>query len=80
MREQYFALLISHREIIPAAVVKKAETFEVYAIAIDDRPGHDRYLWSPGTILRGADAEKPHEHDDKQCRKSPTHLRSMSQP
>ena len=53
VRQQHLALLIAHREIIPAAVVEIAHAGDAHAVAVDDGPRHRPQ--PPGDQLRSCE-------------------------
>ena len=66
MRQQHLALLIAHREVVPAAVVEVAHAGDAHAVAIDDRPRHHRDFRPPVAIMRGRNGDPPRDHAEKQ--------------
>ena len=65
-RQRHLALLIAHREVIPAAVVEVADPGDADAVAVDNHPRHHRDFRSPLAIVRGTDGDPPHDHAEKQ--------------
>src|SRR5207237_1626043 len=55
MGQPYFALLITHCKVVPAAVVKVADTGDAYAVTIDDNPRHHSQFRPPRAIMRRRD-------------------------
>src|SRR6516164_3334797 len=73
MRDEKLSFFVTHREIIPAAVLEIAKTGDAHAVTIDCCPGHYRHLWPPLTIVGRADGDPPNEHAEKQSCKTQRH-------
>ena len=65
MRQLHLALLVAHREIVPAAVVEVAHAGEAHAVAVDERPRHHRDFRPPMAIVRGRDGDPPRDDTDE---------------
>ena len=66
MRQQHVALLVTHREVVPGAVLEIADAGQVHVIAIDRGARHDRDFRSPVAIVRGTDGDPPSHNSEKQ--------------
>src|SRR5260370_40815058 len=75
MGQPYFALLVTHRKVVPAAVVEVADTGDAYAVTIDDHPRHHRHFRPPRAIMRRRDRDPPHDDYEKYPRKTTDMLR-----
>ena len=73
MRDEKLAFLVSHCEIIRAAVFEIAKTGDAHSVVVDECPRHHRHLRPPLAIVARADTDPPNEHAEKQSYKNQGH-------
>ena len=66
LEDDTLALLMTHREIIPAPVVEVTDTGEAHAVTVDDRPRHHGDLRPPVAIVRRGNSDPPRDDGEKQ--------------
>ena len=71
VRQLHLALLVTHGEIVSAAIVEVADAGEAHAVAIDHRPRHYRDFRPPVAIVRGRMETHHRDHAEKQHDRRP---------